>query len=55
MALNFRWDRLSGVYQHALEPNMPPSNFFGLRHGIPPSHYQVRGRYKGSWKYGRIA
>src|SRR5262245_42621376 len=27
---NFRRERLAGIYQHALEPNMPPSNFFGL-------------------------
>jgi hypothetical protein len=23
------WERFAGIYQHALEPNMPPSNFFG--------------------------
>src|SRR5215475_5875074 len=33
---NFRRGRLAGIYQHALEPNMPPSNFFGLRHGTSP-------------------
>src|SRR5215510_8811164 len=30
---NFRRERLDGIYHDALEPNMPPSNFFGLRHG----------------------
>jgi hypothetical protein len=36
MTLNLRWERLAGIYQHAFEPSMPPSNFFGLRHGTSP-------------------
>ena len=27
--INFRWKRIAGIYQHALEPNVPPINFFG--------------------------
>jgi hypothetical protein len=44
MTLHFCWERLAGIYQHTFEPNVAPSNFFGLRHGTSPrSHYQVRG------------
>jgi len=42
--INFRCKRIAGIYQHALEPNMPPINFFGSfgntdflsRHGTSP-------------------
>ena len=29
MTMNFHWKRIAGIDQHALEPNMPPSNSFG--------------------------
>ena len=53
--INFRCKRIAGIYQHALEPNMPPINFFGSfgntdflsRHGTsPPSPSQPDGRHK---------
>ncbi|MGB8094190.1 MAG: hypothetical protein WCF62_26325, partial [Pseudolabrys sp.] len=30
MTMNFRWKKIAAIYQHALEPNVPPINFFGL-------------------------
>jgi hypothetical protein len=29
MTMNFRWKKIAAIYQHALEPNVPPINFFG--------------------------
>src|SRR5262245_35870695 len=34
--MNFRRERLARVYHQALEPKMPPSNLFGVRHGRTP-------------------
>src|SRR5262249_51201344 len=33
---NFRRERLARIYHRALEPNVPPSNLFGVRHGRTP-------------------
>ena len=47
MTLNPRWDRLARIYHHALEPNMPPSNVVGLRHGTSP---RLITKYAGNTK-----
>ena len=64
MTLNLRWERLAGIYQHAFEPSMPPSNFFGLRHGTSPRSHtkcaadakvpkELPGNHIQKYKWGR--
>jgi hypothetical protein len=57
MTMNFRWKKIAAIYQHALEPNVPPINFFGSlvntnflrRHGTSPRSFsQLGGSHKGS-------